>query len=71
LKQHPLETLSATGEKIDQYVIFDDDTDMKKAQKPHFVHVDFWNGIQEKDYMNYNKAKDFVVSGYAANSYQI
>lgn len=57
LKQHPLETLSATGEKIDQYVIFDDDTDMKKSQKPHFVHVDFWNGIQEKDFI---KAKNIL-----------
>ena len=55
LKQHPLETLSETGEKVDQYVIFDDDTDMTKEQKTHFVHVDFWNGVQEKDYIKAKK----------------
>lgn len=57
LKNHPLETLTAMGEKIAQYVIFDDDTDITDGQKPHFVHVDFWHGIQEKDYM---KAKNIL-----------
>lgn len=61
LKQHPLETLSATGEKIEQYVIFDDDTDMTDKQKSHFVHIDFWNGIQEKDY---KKAKQILEKRY-------
>lgn len=51
LKNHPLETLSSTGEKIDQFVIFDDDNDMTNEQQSHFVHVDFWTGIQEKDYL--------------------
>ena len=59
LKQHPLETLSATGEKIEQYVIFDDDTDITDKQKSHFVHIDFWNGIQEKDY---KKAKQILLT---------
>lgn len=50
LKKHPLETLSAKGEKIDQYVILDDDTDVLDEQKPHFVHIDCWNGITKEDY---------------------
>ena len=57
LKKHPLETLSAIGEKIEQYVIFDDDTDVSDKQKPHFVHIDFCKGIQEEDYV---KAKQIL-----------
>ena len=61
LKQHPLETLSKSGEKIEQYVIFDDDIDMTHEQMPHFVHVDCWSGIQEKDYI---KAKQILEKSY-------
>lgn len=68
LKQHPLETLSATGEKIEQYVIFDDDTDVTNNQKPHFVHIDFWNGIQEKDYI---KAKQILKRDMNRSEYNI
>jgi hypothetical protein len=50
LKNHPIETLSKTGDKIEQYVIFDDDTDVLDEQKSHFVHIDCLNGITEKDY---------------------
>ena len=53
--------MSATGEKIEQYVIFDDDTDITDKQKSHFVHIDFWNGIQEKDY---KKAKQILEKRY-------
>lgn len=64
LKQHPLETLSATGEKIEQYVIFDDDTDMTREQMPHFVHVDCWTGVTEKDY---KKALDILLNDSVGN----
>ena len=55
LKEHPLEILSSTGQKIDQYVIFDDNIDMTKEQKKHLVQVDSWVGIQEKDYIKAKK----------------
>ena len=58
LKEHPLETLSASGEKIEQYVIFDDDTDFTNKQKEHFVHVDCWEGVNKECY---NKALSILT----------
>lgn len=59
-KAHPLQHLSDTGEKIDQYVIIDDSCDMTKAQKKHLVQVDSWVGMQEDDY---KKAKHILENG--------
>lgn len=40
-------------EKVESYVIFDDDLDMLDSQQENFVHTDFFNGITED---NFNKA---------------
>lgn len=58
LTEHPLEILSASGEKIEQYVIFDDDTDFTNEQKEHLVHVDCWEGVNEECY---NKALSVLM----------
>lgn len=36
-------------EKIDNYVILDDDNDMLDEQKEHFIHVDWTVGLQDSD----------------------
>ena len=36
-------------DRIDNYVILDDDNDMLDEQKEHFIHVDWTVGLQDSD----------------------